>query len=39
MNRLIDLVLGIIETAGSRLNSWSWSKRWSNKDKSYGYRK
>tara|TARA_R100000656_G_C3879165_1_gene114015 strand:+ start:40 stop:159 length:120 start_codon:yes stop_codon:yes gene_type:complete len=39
MNKLIDLILRIIETTSARLNSWSWQKRWSNRDKSYGYKK
>jgi hypothetical protein len=38
MNKAIDYLLRIIETTSSRLNSWSWQKRWSNKDKGFGYK-
>tara|TARA_Y100000310_G_scaffold91273_1_gene88595 strand:- start:1251 stop:1370 length:120 start_codon:yes stop_codon:yes gene_type:complete len=39
MNRLLDLILRIIETTSSTLSSWSWNKRWNNRVKSYGYKK
>jgi hypothetical protein len=39
MNKVIDFFLNIIETASSRLSSWSWTKRWSDRTKGYGYRK
>ena len=32
-------ILRFIETTSSRLNSWSWQKRWINRDKGYGYKK
>ena len=39
MNKAIDFILSIIETWSGKLNSWSWNKRWNNRDKGYGYRK
>ena len=38
MNKVIDYILKIIETTSSRLNSWSWQKRWKNRNEGYGYR-
>ena len=34
-----SIILRIIETTSSRLNSWSWQKRWSDRDEGYGYKK
>ena len=35
MNNFIDYILRIIETTSSRLNSWSWQKRWKNREEGY----
>ena len=34
-----DIFLAMIETIGSKLNTWSWQKRWSNRQEGTGYRR
>ena len=38
MNKVIDYFLEITERLSSKMNTWSWQKRWSNRAKGYGYR-
>ena len=38
MNKVIDHILEIIERLGSKMNTWSWQKRWSNREEGYGYK-
>jgi len=28
MNKLIDFILSLIETYGSKISCWAWDKRW-----------
>ena len=39
MNKAIDFILSMIETSSAKLHSWSWNKRWCNRDKGYGYKR
>jgi len=34
-----DIFLAMIETIGSKLSTWSWQKRWSNRQEGTGYRR
>jgi len=36
--KIIDFILSILETWSSRLNSWSWNKRWQSKKTGTGYK-
>ena len=38
MNKAIDHILEIIERLSSKMNTWSWQKRWSNREEGYGYK-
>ena len=38
MNKVIDHILEIIERLSSKMGTWSWQKRWKNRDAGYGYK-
>ena len=35
--KIIDTVYGVIEHHSVKLSSWSWQKRWGNRDRGTGY--
>tara|TARA_A100001391_G_scaffold164673_1_gene124410 strand:- start:416 stop:589 length:174 start_codon:yes stop_codon:yes gene_type:complete len=35
--KIIDTVYKVIEHNSSKLNTWSWQKRWGNRDRGTGY--
>ena len=38
MNKVIDYILEIIERLSFKMGTWSWQKRWKNRDEGYGYK-
>ena len=37
--RLLDCYYAFFEKYGSKVGTWAWQKRWSNREKGTGYRK
>ena len=37
MNKILDYFYSLLETYGGKICSWSWSKRWKNREVGTGY--
>ena len=37
MNKILDYFYSLLETYGGKIYSWSWNKRWKNREEGTGY--
>ena len=37
MNKILDYIYSLLETYSAKINSFSWSKRWKNREEGTGY--
>ena len=38
MNKILDYFYSLLETYGGKIHSWSWNKRWMNRQVGTGYK-
>ena len=38
MNKILDYFYSLLETNSAKINSWSWTKRWKNREEGIGYK-
>ena len=37
MNKILDYFYSLLETYSGKISSWSWTKRWKNREEGTGY--